>query len=207
MTINITDNTNKIVVNNTKKNINIEVKDAVKIQNNEQTLNTNVTSNPISVKDHSVNPVSIKNTKEEISLYPKRGPQGEQGIQGIQGLTGNDGAQGNDGAAGPQGSAGATGATGSQGIQGIQGEKGDTGDQGIQGIQGPAGSSNNYIGPEFTYTNGNLTRIDYNNSAYKTITYNSDDSINTVVLTDGSATTTKTFSYNSDGTLDEIIQT
>ncbi len=35
MTINITDNTSKIVVNNTNKNINIEVKDAVKVQNNE----------------------------------------------------------------------------------------------------------------------------------------------------------------------------
>ena len=163
MTINITDNTSKIVVNNTNKNINIEVKDAVKVQNNEQTLNANVTSNPISVKDHSANPVSIKNTKEDIFVSPKRGPQGEQGIQGIQG---------------------------------------------VQGIQGATGQGSNYIGPEFTYTNDRLSRIDYDNNAYKTITYNSDNSVNTVILTEVSgATITKTFVYNTDGTLDEIIQT
>jgi hypothetical protein len=60
--------------------------------------------------------------------------------------------------------------------------------------------------PEFTYTTGVLTRVDYDSGNYKLFTYTSG------VLTQldyvvGSVTTRKTFNYNLDGSLASITQT
>lgn len=62
-------------------------------------------------------------------------------------------------------------------------------------------------GPSFTYTNGDLTRIDYDGGEYKTLSYNGSGQLVTVVFVDGTTTITKSLSYNADGTLASITQT
>jgi PKD repeat protein len=64
-----------------------------------------------------------------------------------------------------------------------------------------------FAGPQFTYANGILTRIDYDGGAFKTISYNGDGSINVVRLSSGTDAFIKTFSYNPDGSLDAIVET
>lgn len=61
------------------------------------------------------------------------------------------------------------------------------------------------IDPEFTYTAGLVTRIDYASGAHKLFTYTAG------VLTQldyvvGAVTTRKTFTYNPDGSLASITQ-
>jgi len=222
--IEITNKPNNITVENIKKEVNISVADGVVIQDNTKQADINITSNPINIKSNNTKPITITNTKEELTLYPKRGPQGEQGIQGIQGEQGPIGPQGIQGDVGPQGPIGQTGATGPKGdkgdtgIQGATGATGATGPQGPQGIQGIQGDKGDkgdkgedatvFTGPNFSYTpTGLLQRIDYDNGAYKIINYNVDETVNTVVLNESGNITTKTFSYNVDGTVSEIVQT
>lgn len=59
--------------------------------------------------------------------------------------------------------------------------------------------------PSFTYTNGDLTRIDYASGNYKTFTYTA-GVLTTVVYTLAGRTVTKTFAYNPDGTLASVTQ-
>lgn len=42
---------------------------------------------------------------------------------------------------------------------------------GLRGLTGAAGSSSGLPGPSFTYTGDVLTRIDYNDGSYKTLSY------------------------------------
>lgn len=139
------------------------------------------------------------------------------------------GATGPMGPPGPQGPAGPTGATGPQGPQGIAGPTtvnvgttttvsygtpasvtngGDSTNVVLnfaipQGPQGEPGE--NEKGPEFTYSSGKVSRIDYDSGNYKVMTYTAG------VLTQidyhrGAETIRKTFNYNVDGTLDEIVE-
>ena len=82
--------------------------------------------------------------------------------------------------------------------EGLRGEKGDTGDAGSDG-----GSP--LSGPAFTFTGELITRIDYDGGEYKLLTYNADESVNTVTLTIGDDVTTKTFNYEG-GNLTSITQ-
>jgi hypothetical protein len=84
---------------------------------------------------------------------------------------------------------------------------GGVGPQGPQGPQGAAGSSggSSPAGPEFTYTSGVLTRIDYDDSSYKTFTYTS-GKLTRIDFVQGATTTRKDFVYSGD-TLVEINQT
>ena len=76
---------------------------------------------------------------------------------------------------------------------------------GPAGPPGPAGGGAGETNPEFTYTAGLVTRIDYASGAHKIFAYTAG------VLTQldyvvGAVTTRKTFTYNSDGTLAAITQ-
>lgn len=76
---------------------------------------------------------------------------------------------------------------------------------GPRGMPGPAGGTAGETSPAFTYTDGQVTRIDYASGAHKLFTYTAG------VLTQldyvvGAVTTRKTFTYNPDGTLAAITQ-
>jgi hypothetical protein len=88
---------------------------------------------------------------------------------------------------------------------GVGGGVGPRGPAGIQGIQGPAGSAPE-TGPALTYTDGALTRIDYDSGNYKVFTYTS-GVLTRLDYVVGAVTTRKTFAYNPDGTLASITQT
>lgn len=60
--------------------------------------------------------------------------------------------------------------------------------------------------PVFTYTAGNLTRIDYSNGTYKLFTY-SGGNLSQLVYNKLYVTITKVFTYNPDGSLANIQQT
>ena len=60
--------------------------------------------------------------------------------------------------------------------------------------------------PVMTYTNGRLSRIDYASGAYKTFTYNPNNTLNQVASVRLQFTLTKTMVYNVDGSLHEITQ-
>jgi len=60
--------------------------------------------------------------------------------------------------------------------------------------------------PTFTYSGGNLSRIDYSNGNYKTFTYSGSQLTQLVYVLAG-RTITKVFTYNLDGTLASIAQT
>ncbi len=80
----------------------------------------------------------------------------------------------------------------------------EVGSQGAQGPQGPAGASAPK-GPAFTYTSGVLTRIDYDDGAYKVFTYTS-GKLTQLDFVVGSVTTRKTFNYSGDTltSIDEV---
>lgn len=67
--------------------------------------------------------------------------------------------------------------------------------QGPVGIQGPPGEGKPKS-PQFTYTAGVLTRIDYEDSSYKLLTYD-DGTLNRVDYVKDGATTRKEFVYDA----------
>ena len=71
-------------------------------------------------------------------------------------------------------------------------------------IAANSSSSTQLIGPEFTYTAGVLTRIDYDGGQYKLFTY-TDGLLTILDLVAGAVTTRKTFNY-TDGVLTSITQ-
>jgi len=60
--------------------------------------------------------------------------------------------------------------------------------------------------PSFTYTAGNLTRVDYDNGEYIILAYDGFNRIDTVTKYKVNVTITKSFTYNIDGTLSSITQ-
>lgn len=161
------------------------------------------------------------------------GPQGPTGAVGPKGDTGPEGKPGKDGVDGRDGKDGKDGLDGEDGV-GVesvsQAADGDLvfhltdgtesvvelpyglseGSQGDTYLYQNTGSSStggsNLTGPVSTYTDGLLTRVDYDGGQYKTLTYNADDQLTTVVLVDGGTTTTKTLTYNADGTLASVTE-
>lgn len=61
-------------------------------------------------------------------------------------------------------------------------------------------------GPAFTYTDGVVTRIDYDSGNYKLLSYTSGALTQLDYVRPGSATVRKTFTYNPDGTLASITE-
>lgn len=86
---------------------------------------------------------------------------------------------------------------------GLVGPQGPQGPQGAAGSSGGGGSSP--VGPEFTYTDGVLTRIDYDDGSYKTLTYSS-GRLSQIDFVSGGVTRRKTFNYSGD-TLASIDET
>ncbi len=58
--------------------------------------------------------------------------------------------------------------------------------------------------PSFTYSNGLLSLVTYSGGHTKTLSYNSNGTLNTVVSIIDNVASTKTFTYNADGTLASI---
>jgi len=58
--------------------------------------------------------------------------------------------------------------------------------------------------PTFTYSNGLLSTVTYAGGHTKTLNYNSDNTLNTVVSVINNVSSTKTLTYNNDGTLASI---
>lgn len=82
-------------------------------------------------------------------------------------------------------------------IRGYQGLKGDDGDDG--------GGSSPLTNPSFTYTNGLLTSVEYDNNITKTLTYTG-DLLTAVSVDDGAGSvTTKTLNY-TNGVLTSITE-
>src|SRR5210317_941387 len=140
---------------------------------------------------------SLPSNLTNWELIVSKGDTGEQGPQGIQGPQGDTG---------PQGEQGIQGETGPQGPQGIQGETGPQGPQGIQGETGPAGADGEAspLNPTFTYSDGNISRIDYSGGKYKTFSYDTDSNISELVYYKVDTTLTRTFNYDAEGNLTSI---
>lgn len=83
---------------------------------------------------------------------------------------------------------------------------GAAGPRGPQGNSATGGSDEG-TNPQFTYTGGVLTRVDYDGNVFKTLSYNGNGQLDTVVFSKDGVTTTKTFAYNLDGTLQSVTQT
>lgn len=111
---------------------------------------------------------------------------------GVRGATGQKGDKGDIGISvtGPQGSPGIDGDDGYtiavangfvgtsaawllslKGTNGSNGSNGTNGTNGTNGIDGSNAYDSPYVGPDFTYTSGDLTRIDYEDGSYKLLTY------------------------------------
>lgn len=73
------------------------------------------------------------------------------------------------------------------------------------GVQGPSGDASRFTGPEFTYTGGVLTRIDYDDGSYKLLSYTDDVLTRVDLVIFGGDTIRKDFVYAS-GTLIRIDQ-
>ncbi len=61
--------------------------------------------------------------------------------------------------------------------------------------------------PVFTWTDGRISRIDYSSGAYKLLTYNPNDTLNTTSAVNPFFTLTKTLHYNVNGSISHITET
>jgi len=111
--------------------------------------------------------------------------------------------------AGGSGTQGPTGPQGPQGSQGMTGIPGTTGPQGSQGVTGNPGADavNNFIEPSFTYTAGQITRVDYSTGFYKLLTYAGDQLQAIQIFDDLGSSITKTFTYDTNGNLIGVVET
>lgn len=144
------------------------------------------------------------------------GPKGDTGEQGPQGIQGPKGDQGDPGPKGDTGDPGGPpGPKGDHGDPGPPGPKGDKGDKGDQGDPGPAGAdgTDGAAGPPgpkgdkgdpgssdpmsltVTYIAGRVTALTIDGQV-RTITYNSNGTVNTIAWPVGSKTHTETYSYS-----------
>lgn len=162
-----------------------------------------------------------------------RGPQGpvglrgEDGERGPKGEPGRDGKDGKDGDPGPDGtgiekvwvddnyhltfrltSGKVIDAGYVRGKPGVSPKRvGTYIGSGGGGVASSSSSASDPTNPQFTYTDGLLTRVDYDGNVYKTLSYNTDGQLTTVVFSQNGSTTTKTLTYNTDGTLASVTQT
>ena len=164
------------------------------------------------------------------------GPTGAQGPQGQEGKPGPMGERGPEGPAGPAGKDGVDGEDGTSVESVSQAADGDLifhlsdGTESVvelpyglsgasQGdsyvsvhrnttIESGGGGQANPTNPDFTYTNGLLTRVDYDHGEYKILAYNADDQLTSVTFYkhNGDVISTKTLTYNADGTLASVSE-
>lgn len=156
----------------------------------------------------------------------------KQGYNGSDGKDGKDGKDGRDGKDGKPGKDGEDGEDGEAGVSVVDAKvdfdnslvltlsNGNEIDAGQINVSGSGGSGliiqnsstssgaggSTESGPDFTYTTGQLTRIDYDSGAFKVFTY-SGATLTRVDYTTSSGTIRKDFTYNGDGTVDYITQT
>ena len=158
-------------------------------------------------------------------IQGERGPAGERGsdgLQGPQGEAGQDGEDGrgivsieptldgdleisyNDGTTEVVETASIFGPTRTESAVYVKHAGQDE-----TGAGGGGGNQHELTSPEFTYTSGLLTRVDYDHGEYKILAYNSDDQLTTVTLYhhNGNVISTKTLTYNTDGTLASVSET
>jgi hypothetical protein len=116
-------------------------------------------------------------------------------------LKGDKGDKGDPGPQGPKGDKGDKGDPGHTPIAGIDFiiHHGKDGEDGRQGRDGDTGLTDDTVLQDatFTYTGDLVTRIDYADGQSKVLTYNADDSINTIVWDRISHIVTKTFTYDA----------
>jgi len=136
------------------------------------------------------------------------GRDGENGLDGLQGVRGEKGERGDPGKTGPKGDAGKTGPKGEKGdkpTRGVDyviqhGRNGRDGRDGKDGVVVVGGDDTTSLtSASFTYTGDLVTRIDYDGGEYKTISYNGDDTVSTIVWYRTADTVTKTFTYDGGG--------
>jgi hypothetical protein len=162
-----------------------------------------------------------------IGMTGLQGKQGPKGLKGDKGNTGAKGADGKDGVSGLKGDKGDTGPQGPVGPKGDRGPKGPKGDKGdkpvlgtdyfvvpgpagkngrdgLNGLDGVGGGDSLLEDSTYTYTDGLVTRIDYESGQYKELTYNVDSTVDTVTWHRETDVVTKTFTYNPDGTVASI---
>lgn len=60
--------------------------------------------------------------------------------------------------------------------------------------------------PDFSYTDGNLTRIDYSDSSYKILEYSLDGTLTRTEYYSGGTIYRKDYFYDVDGNLDYITE-
>ena len=181
----------------------------------------------------------VGSVSKQIGPQGPVGPAGPTGAQGPQGQEGKPGPMGERGPEGPAGPAGKDGEDGVDGVSVesvSQAADGDlifhlsdgtesvvelplgllTDSQGDTAVYvkhagdgGGGGSQSSLTNPQFTYTSGLLTRVDYDHGEYKTLAYNANDQLTTVTLYkhNGSVISTKTLTYNADGTLASVSET
>ena len=85
----------------------------------------------------------------------------------------------------------------------------DSGLRGLRGEVGPAGGGGGglqLLGPDITYTQGIVSRIDYDGGEFKLFTYSDDETLLSIQLTVLGVTTTKTLNYDDEGDLTSITQ-
>jgi hypothetical protein len=160
-----------------------------------------------------------------------RGPKGPVGLQGDKGIPGLPGVDGSDGRIGADGLDGEDGVgihkvwVDDKYHLTLRLTSGKVVDAGY--VRGPTGAgagkggrvTGSYIGgggvsstpsetkltsPTFTYSNGLLSTVTYAGGHTKTLNYNSDNTLNTVVSVINNVSSTKTLTYNNDGTLASI---
>jgi hypothetical protein len=158
-------------------------------------------------------------------IQGERGPAGERGSDGLSGPQGEAGPQGNEGRGVESVSQAADGDlifTLSDGTEevielpyGLQGASQNITRVAVQKIDGNGGGSvvdpdalPTLKNPSFTWVNDLLTRIDYDEGYYKTLTYNVEEYLTVLVLydSDDAAVQTKTYTYNPDGTLASVAE-
>ena len=82
-----------------------------------------------------------------------------------------------------------------------QGPKGDKGDK------GDAGDATSLTNPFFTYNGDELSRVDYDNNAFKALQYDSGGALEFLQFDNDGIIQNRQFIYNPDGTLSNIIDT
>jgi hypothetical protein len=140
----------------------------------------------------------LKDDAEAKRMAALRGEKGEKGDTGPQGPPGPKGEKGDKGEDGRTPQLGIDYVV----VLGKDGRDGKNGTNGISIISGDDTTS--LTSATFTYTGDLVTRVDYTGGEYKIITYNGDDTVNTIVWYRTADTVTKTFAYDGNGNVTSV---
>lgn len=78
--------------------------------------------------------------------------------------------------------------------------------EGYTATGGSGGGVTGYKDPTYTYTDDDLTRIDYATGEYQTFEYNAEGDVTVIDVVTTTGTTRFTFSYNADGSLHDVVE-